>query len=1203
MAEEQLLPIFIDLDGPESITIIPQLPDEGLDVHEGKTFGPYNCSADCNPPCTVQWKYKSPLGEYRNASSIGISSTLLPQQTANRVNMTLIRCIVTGSEGRSVSNIKLNVQYLLDSRVYMNGKPKNALTINETNPVHLSCFVDGNPTPEVTLRRLTGNQILMHIINHWLNYTLNMAQCSDTGTFECVGKSTEFGRRNQSFSVNVLCDPRLDEFTLVKNIYGSRSGPDVKVVVSLPVVANPLSSTSGFAWSGPSSESISIKVSQRDKVIYKHWINSTIPVPDRRSFGSYSLMYKEKVIADITIKAEDKPQPPLNFSWYSYASGYINLTWISDFNGGLEQIFILSSKEGPDWRVVNNVTDPGEGNIGYYDLGPLTSGLQYWYRLESCNRISCSSSPAEVNVTVQGVSIDSREPLAKEIWIVVGVVAGLSVFLLMNFIVYKFALHRGIRLGLMVQPPQPAHLRTMDFLNLDNMEEGTENTEQTRSMTDLPTFRGHTENQYAELKPHQTRINDVEITRDSTSKWERVSDDQFTVENVLQYKVVKIRVREYISNTHVDYNKTYNINTVQSKEGEARNISWTADYFPQSGLYFIFHVYKGSASTILRISNAGPASPSKKYVYHTRPFNSTKILFEVRNITVKDAGYYVGSPTEANAWSEGRGIVLVVSGKPEKPIITGDQDVKVRYNAFLKCESKSTSAPDYYKNFPPLSYLWFVNNTKLDREDRETYSFTVTKDVKYNRYSCQAKETLESERSEEIRINPLYGPERVVIIPQPPDEGLNVHDRETFGPYTCSADCNPPCTLQWKFKTLSDDFKNATSIGDSSITLPEQTANRSSMASIRCVANGKEGRKPLIIKLNIQYLLVPKVYLNGSLQNALTVKERNPLLLSCFVDGNPTPEVTLRKLTSNGILQQTVSSWLNYTPNREAQCSDTDIYICEGHSSEFGSKNQSFSIEVLCEPRLDESVSPRNNYGSRIGPDIKVFVSLPVIANPLTSSKGLAWLGPTLQPIETKISQRDNVIYKHWINSTIPIPDQGSFGNYSLIYKGKTIADITINAEDKPQPPLNFTGYSYATGYINLTWLSNFNGGPEQFFILSVKEGFNWAIVKNLTDPGEGNIGYIDQGPLISGKQYWYRLDSCNRIDCSSRPAEVKVTVRALSSSLSKSNDTAIVIGASVAIFVFVVVLAIIVAVYLVKKKAQQREKNEKRLSECKQDL
>ncbi|XP_062602469.1 uncharacterized protein LOC134264196 isoform X2 [Saccostrea cucullata] len=693
--------------------------------------------------------------------------------------------------------------------------------------------------------------------------------------------------------------------------------------------------------------------------------------------------------------------------------------------------------------------------------------------------------------------------------------------------------------------------------------------------------------------------NDIFITKDSqSSAWIQVYDDQYTVEDVLQYKSVTIKVREL--NTYPnyeEYNKTFKVNTQESKIGESRNISWTTDYFPRAGLYFIFHAYNGSTKQIMQIGDSDPST--EKYVYHTRPLNSVNIQFEVMHITLQDAGYYVGGTSEANAWSGRGGTVLVVSGIPVKPIISGNLNIQVRRYADLKCESRSTSAPSYYKKFPPLTYSWFVNNTRINGEVRETYSFTVTKDVKYNRYICQAKETLESERSEEIQINPLYGPETVLVTPVPPTDGQSVHDGETFGPYTCSADCNPPCNVQWKLRDPSGGFRDVTPLGPSSVTVPELTANRNSMALIRCVVNGTEGKETSSIKLNIQYLSDPKVYINGILKNSLTLDEGSPLLLACNMEGNPIPDTILKEVTGNKILVQRTSTWINHTLRREAVCSDTSTYSCEGSSSEFERKNQSFLINVLCDPRIDLTTVVKTNYGSMSGPDVNVPVDVPVVANPPISLTEITWSGPSATSISTDVDlQRDTLIYKQMIRSSIPIPDQRAFGNYSLMYKEKKIIEITINAEDKPQPPLNFTGYSYASGYVNLTWISNFNGGPDQVFTLYGKEGSNWRVIKNLTDPGEGEVGFFDPGLLKTGQEYWFRLESCNRISCSSKPAEVKVTVRALSSPSAQSDDTTIVIGASVAIFVIIVVLAIIVAMFLLKKKsAEQIEKNEKRLS------
>jgi hypothetical protein len=102
---------------------------------------------------------------------------------------------------------------------------------------------------------------------------------------------------------------------------------------------------------------------------------------------------------------------------------------------------------------------------------------------------------------------------------------------------------------------------------------------------------------------------------------------------------------------------------------------------------------------------------------------------------------------------------------------------------------------------------------------------------------------------------------------------------------------------------------------------------------------------------------------------------------------------------------------------------------------------------------------------------------------------------------------------------------------------------VNLFFTDIPKPPLNFAGHSYTSGYINLTWVSDFNGGPEQFFILSRMDESSWVEVANITDPGEGRIGYYDPGLLHPGHQYWYRLESCNRINCSAHVVETKVAV------------------------------------------------------------
>lgn len=98
----------------------------------------------------------------------------------------------------------------------------------------------------------------------------------------------------------------------------------------------------------------------------------------------------------------DRPRTPQNFTWHSYAGGHINLTWVSGFNGGLEQYFVVSL-EKDKWETVANVSDPGEGSVVYFNPGSLAPGKKYRYRLESCNTINCSIVSPEVTINVEGI--------------------------------------------------------------------------------------------------------------------------------------------------------------------------------------------------------------------------------------------------------------------------------------------------------------------------------------------------------------------------------------------------------------------------------------------------------------------------------------------------------------------------------------------------------------------------------------------------------------------------------------------------------------------------------------------------------------------------------------------------------------------------------------------------------------------------------
>ncbi|XP_062577815.1 uncharacterized protein LOC134239665 [Saccostrea cucullata] len=544
--------------------------------------------------------------------------------------------------------------------------------------------------------------------------------------------------------------------------------------------------------------------------------------------------------------------------------------------------------------------------------------------------------------------------------------------------------------------------------------------------------------------------NDILIINDSeSSDWVKTYEDQYTVTDVLRYKSVTIEVREYntteITKGHVDYIKTYNVIISETKEGESKNISWTANYryFLEDNFYRIFHdSHNGLRTRIIKIKK-DEAKSTTKYVYHTRPLNSVHILFEVKNITLEDAGYYVGG-VKGNK-DEG-GVVLVVHGKPVRPVIKGEMTIRAGNLAFLECVSRSTSTPYYYKRFPPLSYLWYTNNTRIDGENRETYNFSVSKNVKYNKYSCQVKETVESERSNEVNINPLYGPDKVIISPQLTMNVLKLQEGDKFGPYHCSADCSPPCTFQWFHMNSTGGFE-ASYQSNSTHVLQQQTSNRT-RTRFYCVAYWPcEGNYTNYsnLTLDIQYLYKPVVYVNGVAESYLNISQNAFLTLSCFTDGNPAPIVTISRGTRNKILGKGTNTWVNYTFPGKAQCTDSNIYRCEGSSKQYPSKVTTIFINIPCKPRLDDRMEFESTVYIKDLPT-SVTVNVPIISNP--KPRLVTWNGPLLNfDISTTMSQR-NEVYQHWVSSTITILNESFLGNYTVFGEGIKLVTIEVREID-----------------------------------------------------------------------------------------------------------------------------------------------------------
>nr|XP_022306712.1 uncharacterized protein LOC111113053 isoform X2 [Crassostrea virginica] len=316
--------------------------------------------------------------------------------------------------------------------------------------------------------------------------------------------------------------------------------------------------------------------------------------------------------------------------------------------------------------------------------------------------------------------------------------------------------------------------------------------------------------------------------------WKRVYEPKYTVKDAL-LRSDSIRINIRAEHSSKDNTLIYNVSTLESKIGDNVTLSWSVPFFPKTGGYNIYHLKNNKSKSIGHFSNNLPMLNQSKYRYLSRPYNSTCISFEIMDLTLDDAGYYTSGTSAVDAWSKGRAVVLIVFGYPRKPDIIGNLNVSIRSQLELTCSSMSTSAPDYYAKLEKLSYTWFMNNTEMGKGNNQMLSLYVTKDLRYNKYSCTAMgKKLESDQSDTVQINPLYQPDNISIDPEPElnNGRLTVKEGETIGPYDCSSDCNPPCEIKWKYKDINNNVHDASSNG---YELSILKVNKN-ISLIRCVA-------------------------------------------------------------------------------------------------------------------------------------------------------------------------------------------------------------------------------------------------------------------------------------------------------------------------------------------------------------------------------
>ncbi|CAC5416363.1 unnamed protein product [Mytilus coruscus] len=372
--------------GPENVVVEPAIAN--INVTEGTALGPIYCIATCNPGCKYKWK-QSWTGRFKPVPNKYIStpncSVKVP--AIKRSQTGTYRCRVDHSTGYKykTKDISVNVQY----------------------------------SPKIT--------------DIW------------------------FSSNNQRYGVRTPTTFNFNEEVNMKMTLRVESNPDPQIMFKFSLLKiqqiNKGNGYIDFISNLPSlkcedSGNFSIQASNRIPYAETRTVNFKIYCKSEVDFGVYGIKICNRlgcIMENITLKPQDKPEAPQNFSVETTTFQSVNISWIAGFNGGHEQTFSVQYKATDDikWDTKTvHTNDIKTGSTVYFTLDQLRPDTSYQVIVVSKNIQGQRNASLEFKTKVEP-TVKSPSKTAFMAPVLIGFGFGIAVILIIVTSLYVFCSRRN----------------------------------------------------------------------------------------------------------------------------------------------------------------------------------------------------------------------------------------------------------------------------------------------------------------------------------------------------------------------------------------------------------------------------------------------------------------------------------------------------------------------------------------------------------------------------------------------------------------------------------------------------------------------------------------------------------------------------------------------------------------------------------------
>ncbi|XP_067679631.1 carcinoembryonic antigen-related cell adhesion molecule 5-like [Haliotis asinina] len=351
--------VTVDVQYKPSVSVPQSTP-----VRESQTLN-ISCSVDANPAAAVTWTKKDDNSFTSQPGSTLTISNIQRSQAGTYVctaTNTLSPCVGTALPRSESREMTVDVQYSANITSFSINSKQNRVTVNEHDPVTITCLVDGNPRSSIVL--YNGSVEISRADNSesdqkgWPH-----AECRQRGNYSCTADNNiGSGEQRRVVELLIRCSPRYDESYPVQDRYASATNSDVSLSVHILSYPSPnvtWSSTSITSQRNLTSSTSLTRISDLTMMS-----SLTLTNVQQDDFGEYHVYVNngvgQPVEYSITLDPKGPPSSPTEVTVIPLGPSSLQVSWIKGFNGGDTQTFIVEySTDDASWREAGKYVENG----------------------------------------------------------------------------------------------------------------------------------------------------------------------------------------------------------------------------------------------------------------------------------------------------------------------------------------------------------------------------------------------------------------------------------------------------------------------------------------------------------------------------------------------------------------------------------------------------------------------------------------------------------------------------------------------------------------------------------------------------------------------------------------------------------------------------------------------------------------------------